>query len=185
MEWQLREEKYTWKIIWRKALRDNGSMFVNAAMYQKQAFRKIWVEGHSWKVEHCTVSEIKSFRRHKVKWDWETRNVFNFWVGCCFPLSIHILIILGKRLCICKVSCSISFQSCQRAILFPLIVLFITAQLVHSWQHKKYPPVTGLLNSVPCFLYCLYQTLIEKHYYWDVLTSLIRILNILESKQKH
>lgn len=134
-------------------------------MYQKLAFRKMWVEGHSWKVERCTVSEIKSFRRHKVKRDWENGTVFNFWLGCCFPLSISILIILGKRLCICKVSCSISFQTCQRAILFPLIVLFITAQLVHSWQHKKYPPVTGLLNSAPCFLYCLYQTLTEKHYY--------------------
>lgn len=137
------------------------------------------------KVEHRIFSEIKSFRRHKEKWVWENGNVFNFWVGCCFLLSICILIILGKRLCICKVSCSISFQSCQHAILFPLIVLFITAQFVHSWQYKKYPPVIGLLNSAPCFLYSLYQTLIEKHYYWDVLTSLIRISNILESKQKH
>lgn len=184
MEWQLQEEKYIWKIIQRKDLSDNWSTLVNATMYQKLAFKRIWVERHSWKVEHCTVSEIKSFRRHKVKRDWENGTVFNFWLHC-FPPSIHILIILGKRLCICKVSCSISFQTCQCAILFPLIVLFITAQLVHSWQHKKYPPVTGLLNSAPCFLYCLYQTLIEKHYYWDVLTSLIRILNILESKQKH
>lgn len=185
MKWQLQGEKYIWTIILRKALSGNWSRFVNAGMYQIQAFRNIWLQGHPWKVERCAVSEIKCFRRHKVKRDWETRNVFSFWVDRCFPLSIQILIISGKRLCVCKASCLISSQSWQCAILFPLIVLFITAQFVHSWQHNKNPPVMGLLNSAPCFLYCLYQTLIEEHFYWDVLTSLIRLLNTLESKQKH
>lgn len=49
MEWQLQGEKYIRRINLRS---------VNTGMYQKQASRNKWVQGHQWKEYNC--AEIAS-----------------------------------------------------------------------------------------------------------------------------